>query len=205
MRKNYLDEIEILLSAKKVSLYKEKYSNHWFEAYKSELESAKVSFVYLHFLEIFLRNKIAKEFNQDFGNWLFDPRSILKLNFKEQEKVGKVFAELNKIGKEHDIDNVVSNLNFGFWTNLFHKYYHDPIWQRNKMLERVFPFLKPHQRNLKQIQQELEAIRKFRNRIFHFESMQNWNFEEMNKLIDKFVFGLSGVEVGKIQEVSNSV
>jgi len=63
------------------------------------------------------------------------------------------------------------------------------------MPTRVFPFLKPHQRDLKQIQKEMEAIRKFRNRVFHFKNLQSWNFEEMKKLIDKFIFGVGGVDM----------
>lgn len=196
--KETLHKIETLLSIKKTAFYKEKFADKWFEAYKSELEQAKDIFTYLHFLEIFLRNRIALEFSVDFGDWLFDARSKLKLNFKEQEKVGKVVAELNKMGKEINLDNIVSSLNFGFWTNLFHKPYHVPVWQKNKIIERIFPFLKPHQRNLGQIQREMEAIRKFRNRIFHFESMQSWNFEEMKKLIDKFIYGIGGVKISEI-------
>jgi hypothetical protein len=44
----------------------------------------------------------------------------------------------------------------------------------------------------------MEEIRRFRNRIFHFENMQNWNFEEMKKLIDNFVYGIGGVGVEDI-------
>ena len=195
MSDNFLNKLEELLSPKKVAAYKIRFTDNWFEAYKSELSLAKEVFTYLHFLEIFLRNKIATEFGVDFGDWLLDARCSLKLNFKEQEKVGKVIAELSKMDKALDSDNIVSSLNFGFWTNLFHKSYHVPVWQKNKMLERVFPFLKPHQRDLKQIQKEMEAIRKFRNRIFHFENLQSWNFEEMKKLIDKFIFGVGGVDM----------
>lgn len=66
------------------------------------------------------------------------------------------------------------------------------------MIERVFPFLKSHQRNIKQIQKELEIIRKFRNRIFHFESLQSFNIEEMERLIFKFIYGISGVKIWEI-------
>jgi hypothetical protein len=197
-KKEILDRIEILLSPKKITLYKEKYSDAWLDAYKLELEQAKEVFIYLHFLEVFLRNKIATELSKDFGDWLFDPRCHLKLNFREQEKVGKVLVELNKTSKELNSDNVVSSLNFGFWTNLFHKSYNYSIWQQNKMIERVFPYLKDYERNLSQIQKEMEAIRKFRNRIFHFESMQSWNFAEMKKLINKFIYGIGGVMVDEI-------
>ncbi|MFT7086664.1 MAG: hypothetical protein ACJAZX_000077 [Rickettsiales bacterium] len=193
-----LSTIETLLSVKKITFYKEKFGDSWFEVYKAELGQAKEIFVCLHFLEIFLRNKISIELSQDFGNWLFDKKCSLKLNQREQEKITIVIETLNKTGKEISQDNIISNLNFGFWTNLFHKSYNYPIWQNNKILERVFPYLKNHNRNLKQIQKEMEAIRKFRNRIFHFENLQSWNFEEMKELIDKSIYGISGSKIKDI-------
>ncbi|MES2676711.1 MAG: hypothetical protein V4612_00145 [Pseudomonadota bacterium] len=193
-----LTTIQTLLSIKKIAVYKEKFGDSWFEAYKIELNQAKEIFVCLHFLELFLRNKIASQLNQDFGNWLFDKKCPLKLNPREQEKISIIIETLNKTGKEISQDNIVSNLNFGFWTNLFHKSYYVPIWQKNKIIERVFPYLKNNQRNLKQIQKEMEEIRKFRNRIFHFENLQSWNFEEMEKLIDKFIRGIGGAGIQEI-------
>lgn len=205
MNDEFLDKIEELLSKKKVETYKKKFSGNWFEAYKTELEHAKEIFIYLHFLEIFLRNKIAAEFSIEFGDWLFDKSCALKLNFKEQEKIDKVAAELTQTKKELNSDNIVSGLNFGFWTNLFHKSYNYPIWHKNKMIERVFPFLKPHQRDLKQIQKEMEAIRKLRNRVFHFENLQSCNFTEIKNLIDKFIFGVGGFDMlGIMQETKTS-
>ena len=202
MNDEFLDKLEELLSKKKVEQYKKKFSNNWFEAYKSELEQAKEIFIYLHFLEIFLRNKIAEEFSVEFGNWFFDQNCTLKLNFKEQEKIDKVIVELTQTKKEINLDNIVSSLNFGFWTNLFHKSYNYPIWDKNKMIERVFPFLRSHQRNLKQIQKEMEAIRKLRNRVFHFENLQSWNFTEIKKLIDKFIYGIGGFDMISIMQTN---
>ena len=145
-----ISRLETLLSANKINPYKQKYGNNWFKIYKAELMQAKEIFSHLHFLEIFLRNKIAIELSQDFHNWLFD-ENILKLNIRDRIKIDDVFESLKKLGKEANQDNIISNLNFGFWTNLFHKSYNSLVWQRNKMIERVFPFLKDHQRNLKKI------------------------------------------------------
>jgi hypothetical protein len=188
--------VEPLLSAAKINLYKKHHSDKWLEAYMTELFLAKEFLIYLHFLEIFLRNKIAIELSADFGNWLCDQPSIL--NFVERDKIEKITIALKRSGKKTSLDNIISNLNFGFWTNLFHRSYNCSIWQQNKMMERVFPFLKSHQRNIKKIRQDLEAIRKFRNRIFHFENLKSWDFEEMEILIDKFIFGISGLEVREI-------
>ena len=62
--------------------------------------------------------------------------------------------------------------------------------------------LKSHQRNLKKIQKELEIIRKFRNQIFHFESLQSFNTEEMKRLIFKFIYGISGVKIWEILKLT---
>jgi hypothetical protein len=40
-----------------------------------------------------------------------------------------------------------------------------------------------------------EYIRKFRNKVFHFENLQSWNFEMMKSLIDSFVYGVGGAAV----------
>lgn len=195
--KEILDQLEPLVSSAKAALYKNKNAGNWLIAYKAEVNLAKEMFIYLHFLEIFLRNKITAQFALDFGDWLCSARFNFKFDLKEKEKIGHVLAALNKSKKEINSDNIVSNLSLGFWTNLFHKPY-TKAWQKNKMIERVFPFLKSNQRDLKQIQKELEAIRKFRNRIFHFESLGSWNFEEMGNLINKFIHGISGVQIREI-------
>lgn len=193
-----LDKIEPLISTKKVNLYRKNRDGlTWLECYKLELSQAKEIFVYLHFLEIFLRNKIAIEFSIDFGDWIFGASHKLKFNSKEQEKIDQLAISLRKMNKKLDLDNAVSNLSFGFWTNLFHRPY-ARIWKQNKMIKRVFPFLKNHQRNLKEIQKELELIRRFRNRIFHFESLQNLDCEGTARLINKFIYGISGVKIKEI-------
>ncbi len=194
---NTLDQIELLISSKKVASYKQSNLENWFISYRAELTQAKKFFVYLHFLEIFLRNKIASEFNLDFDEWLIGKSSKFKFNAKEQDKIDQILATLRKAKKDINANNIISNLSLGFWTNLFHRPY-AKAWQHNKMIERVFPFLKSPQRSLKQIQKELETIRKFRNRIFHFESLQNCSLEKMEQLIFKFIYGISGVKIWDI-------
>lgn len=196
-RPNKLATIELLISLKKTELYKKQNPDSWFALYKAELSLAQEIFAYLHFLEIFLRNKITAEFNADFGDWLLTTNRNFHLNTKEQEKIDQILITLTKSKKATSSDNIVSNLSLGFWTNLFHRHY-TSVWQQNKMIERVFPFLKSRERSLKQVQKELEEIRKFRNRIFHFESLQNSNAPQMQMLIDKFIYGISGLRIEEL-------
>ncbi len=193
-----LDSIELLISTKKAALYRKNIDDlEWFNEYRKEVNEAKEAFVYLHFLEIFLRNKITAEFGKDFGNGFFYHASKVKFNPKEQEKINLVIVAIRKSRKELNLDNIVSNLSLGFWTNLFHRPY-TKIWQKNKMVERVFPFLKSCDRDLKKIQKELEIIRKFRNRIFHFESLKSFNNKDVMRLTERFIYGISGIKIKEI-------
>jgi hypothetical protein len=76
-----LNKIELLISSQKAAVYKNRDAANWFDIYKAELTQAKEIFIYLHFLEIFLRNKIAAEFSLDLGDWLFSEQ----LDLKEKE------------------------------------------------------------------------------------------------------------------------
>jgi len=49
----------------------------------------------------------------------------------------------------------------------------------------------------------MEAIRKLRNRVFHFENLQSWNFTEIKKLIDKFIYGVGGFDMISIMQTNH--
>lgn len=191
---DFLNKIEMLLSTKKISFYKENYHKNWLKVYIEEVYRAKELFVYLHFFEIFLRNKIATEFAKDFGDWLLNPKDNFLLNPYDQEKLDETKVRLVKSGKVLNSDNIISNLNLGFWTNLFHKSYHVCVWQKCFMTPRIFPYLKLREINLKKIQIDLEKIRKIRNRIFHFENLNEFDFDGSLQLVERFFYGVAGVK-----------
>ena len=196
-----MHHIESLLSSKKVEIYKKKNSEGWFLDYSKELNNVKESFIYLHFLEIFLRNRISEEFQNRFGEWVFEESFLVYLKDIERKKIEDVKIKLRRSKKEENIDNVVSNLNLGFWVNLFHKNYRTSIWEKDKVIIDVFPFFKREQRSLTKVKSELEAIRKFRNRVFHFENMQSWDFDNMNMLIKKYIYGISSIDIDDLLKV----
>jgi len=178
-----IQNLEILLSKERIAVYKKVDINNWFAEYKKDIELGKHLYEKLHFLEVFLRNKIDYEFQKVFGNdWL---NNVNQFPFSHHS-IGK----LNEIIKK---DNKVSNLSFGFWSGLFHPYYHNKVWYKNpRLLKSMFPRFKTHELNLKQIEKELDIIRKLRNRVFHFEPLINSNTQECLALIEKYVRGIGG-------------
>ena len=197
---------EDLLSSKRIEKYQKK-SNKWINLYMSEVLHSKELYVYLHFLEVFLRNKINKEFTYIYGDKWYIPknRSDLKFNYKEVVKLQSLIKQLKDQNKEINTNNITSNLNFGFWTNLFHKSYNFHIWQQNNSIAKVFPYLKSHDRNINQIHKEINIVRKLRNRVFHFENLIDIDLENIKKLLEKFIYGISGLNINEIKSYAQYI
>ena len=71
--------------------------------------------------------------------------------------------------KPFTIGKVIANLNFGFWTNLCVKKYSPRIWNRMECFKGVFVNYPNNKPEIAIISKKLYTIRKFRNRIFHYE------------------------------------
>ena len=125
--------------------------------------------------EIVLRNSIHNSFSIHFKseNWY---EHINYPELKDQINVAKSKISISK--KEFTIDKLVSELTLGFWTALFNKKYAKDFW---KPLMYAFPMISKEQKHRNTIAFKLNNIRKFRNRIFHFEPICNdLNILELN-------------------------
>ncbi len=122
----------------------------------------------LQLLEIALRNKmhsaIAKQTNK--SNWY----STVTVSNDSKRQVALAITEANKI-KNNTPDDVVCRLMFGFWVFMTHKDYRpsgqgENLWQFIKA--DVFPGTT---QSISSIFDELKAINKIRNRLFHHEPL----------------------------------
>lgn len=123
----------------------------------------------LHWLEITLRNNVNFAASQAFGSsWLINNDHLLH---NEKSQVQDVIKRLRTEGKSTCQGDITAALNFGFWTSLFRKDYEQKL---RSVLKNVFPYVTPtSDRTRKHISDRLHTIRKFRNRVFHFESIIN--------------------------------
>ena len=163
----------------------------------------------IYLFETMLRNKINQEFSNYFGeNWL--DLNDTKVNFysraKEQiaeaksrnEKKTKINEkERNRRADEINSLHLVECLSLGFWTGLFHEHYNRQIWWGcNNLIAKIFPFLYSSIRDLKQINKELNLIRSFRNKVFHFANILDSQQPAINQLINKYQQGILGRLIG---------
>ena len=169
----------------KYSLFTNNNINKSLRLYELNLEISESLYTLLSYFEIFLRNfcneKLMKEIND---NW-FDSK-ILKGNNENKsqktiEEIEKTKSKVIKYKEEKKIFNyiptnadIVSNLEFGFWSNLFCANYENTIWA--PYLKQIFIGFKR-----KELFKIIDTIRKLRNRVFHYEPII---FDK--NLIDKY-------------------
>jgi len=128
-------------------------------------------------LEIILRNAIdtilkiyisETWIEEELKNNVFLEKSDYQLLVNAYEATIK---ECKSSSKNITIGKIVANLNFGFWTNLCVKKYSPKIWNRMCCFKGVFVNYPNEKPEIALISKKLYKIRKFRNRIFHYEQI----------------------------------
>ncbi len=153
------------ISEKRLQNYKN------FDEYKQNIYLSEKYYILLSIFEVTLRNSINYYLTSKISkDWL--DSSILHEDTKKRIKEAK-----NKILQRKEIvthDKILAELPFGFWTSLFRKSYSNML--RIKDIQSIFPNLptkskKMINRNI--LDKQLNHIRKFRNRVFHYERVIN--------------------------------
>lgn len=163
MKKTLIDNF---ISQKRIGSYRN------IDEYVENLTFSKSSYIPLSVLEIALRNAINNFFSVVVGiDWYEDATFLTKDSIKKVEEAKNILiSRRENVSK----NKVIAELSFGFWVNLFKKPYDKKL--RIKELKKIFPNLpKPEQKfiNRETIYRELNHIRNFRNRIFHYEKVIN--------------------------------
>lgn len=147
------------------------------ERYSNNVIISEALYPALCTLEIILRNAIDSVMKSNFSkNWIEDELKNNSLLDKSDYQLLVNAYNLTKkecklSSKEFTIGKVIANLNFGFWTNLCVKKYSPKIWNRMSCFKGVFVNYPNHKPEIAIISKKLYIIRKFRNRIFHYEQI----------------------------------
>jgi hypothetical protein len=143
------------------------------DEYQENIILSNQFYIPLSILEVSLRNAINSQFILFYGkNWILN-----EAQFLQSDALAKIAHAKTKLkNKQEHITNekLTAELTFGFWTSLFQKPY-DKV-MRLQTLKGIFSNLpkKDIQKiDRKIISAKLNHIRKFRNRIFHFEKIIN--------------------------------
>lgn len=152
--------------------------------YILNVELSKSLYFPLQTLETTLRNSIHEVLTQKFNNefWFenesfINPKTIVK---------GDITTARSKIenSKEQTSGRIISELNFGFWSYLFGRYYEQKIW--NKYVKQIFPNIPKNMAKRRILAQIINTIKNLRNKVFHFDTIVNIEslFEIHNQILE---------------------
>lgn len=174
MQKN---ELILVFSKERLTPYFKRFDGQEEKAiglYKSNIKLSEACYTSLSILEIALRNAIHDKFSQYFKDeyWFLNHLDESLCN-QSKDVANKILAS----NKEVTSGRIISELTFGFWTSLFNRKYANTLW---KPLHRVFHQMPPEIRQRAVISPKLNAVRTFRNRIYHYEPV-SWDLNELEK------------------------
>ncbi len=157
---------EIFISNTRMSKY-----NNQLE-YIENITFSQSCYPLLHYFEIIFRNKINQFYINEFSeNWLINLPPIFNTNLSVINRINDVRRKIN-----HNInDDIVANLTLGFWVELFNPRYLLKSKLHKEQVYSVFGIAKRniYKEYLIKLHNELNTIRDFRNRIFHYEKVLN--------------------------------
>ena len=144
--------------------------------YSNNIKISQAIYPELCTLEVILRNSIDSVLRKYISEtWIEDElKKNVLLEPSEYKALVKAYnsakEECIAASKTFTIGKVVANLNFGFWTNLCVKKYNTQIWNKPKCFYGVFENY-PYKPSIGVIAKNLNTIRRFRNRVFHYEKI----------------------------------
>ncbi|MCT7513773.1 Abi family protein [Aliarcobacter cryaerophilus] len=158
------------------------------DEYLENLVFSKKAYIPLSILEISLKNSINELLTEKLGeNWLENKDFLTNDSLRKIEEAKKI---LYKRAEPISKSKIIAELSFGFWVNLFKKPYEMKL--RTKDIQKIFTNLPPKKEkmiNREVIYKELNHIRNFRNRVFHYEKVINKdNYNQIFDEIDEVLF-----------------
>jgi hypothetical protein len=190
MEQTFYTALEKSISSSRLSTYKQtEYSD--LETITDYVLNAKISqnfYFLLQNLEVSLRNAIYDSFKKNYPNsdffYLHETNSFNRYKSKKEKHSRECWKmlcgvkyKLKHITNLHD-GKIIAELNFGFWTELLTSTDNKYITMWRKIFNDVFPNYTiqnsiDHDKIL--IGTQIDSIRNFRNRIFHYEPIYNQN------------------------------
>ena len=159
-------QLKYYLSSPRFNVYLAKTNNDFNKAYrlyKVNIELSEAFYPILSVIEVSLRNAVNETLKRHFNGpyWFKNSLPIEFLPF-----VSDATQKLTAQRKTLTADQIVAELNFGFWNRLFNRHYTGSLW---KPLRLIFQNTPKNLRKRDIIANALYRIRTLRNRIYHYE------------------------------------
>lgn len=165
--KNYVDALEVTLSAGRLHLYRKYADNDDVEALKLYCWNTCLSQVFywpLHAFEVSLRNAMADRMYDEYGDDWYERIDSFKRgrgNNEEVEHVDKAKRKLDQDGLAYGHDNIVAAISMGFWEGLLKVEYEEKLWK--PLFSAIFPI------DRSEAFRKVNQMKRLRNNVAHHE------------------------------------
>ncbi len=187
--------VDRIISQERLQPYKNHHSGDIDKAiahYKANILISESFYPLISILEVGLRNSIDRQLIRRFGDdkWYEDIEFIRIVSKYQIDRISEARANIQSSKKEITTGRIISELTFGFWTSLLDTKFEMTLW---KNLRFAFPNCPKEERKRRIISAKLNRIRKFRNRIFHHESI-SWNMEVLSIYKQDIIEGINWLD-----------
>ncbi len=143
------------------------------ELYEWHARLSAASFQTMHHVEVLLRNAVDGQLGKDHPDEPLTQTWLMDFALLRPDAVKQVITAVERVGKGKRITRgrVIAALSFGFWSGLFGGQYEE-LWRQQ--LRHAFPGAKER----KDLSSRLEALRRFRNRLAHHDSILSQPVDE---------------------------
>lgn len=161
--------------------------------YMENLNQCQLLYAKLHWLEIGLRNAVNHQLVQKYGDMWFDNPHV-GLGIKEQQQIDKARKCLARDKKPLTNGNMVAEISFGLWVNLFNFPY-EVLW-RFPLRQAFAGHAGALQRH--EISKKLHPVLKLRNRIAHYEPILVLDLKQLQQDIGTLIGWLAPEMKGRL-------
>ena len=167
-----MEEIEALLSAKRLAKYQGLSTEDAFKYHLFNSELAESFYQSLSYFEIVLRNKIDVVLSRHLGeNWIFNQQYHIGKNENHFNDAIERIKREKGASYISNRDCVISELVFGYWSFMLSSAYNKVLWNKYPtMIDEIFENSKDAVK-LSKISYDINKIRLYRNKVFHYGSL----------------------------------
>jgi len=191
--------IERIISTERLEPYLKHHSADFEKAinhYKANIEISESFYSLLSILEIGLRNNIDYQLKKKFNDndWFENPEFIKIVSRFQIDRVSEARNNILREKKQITSGKIISELSFGFWTSLLDSKFERTLWKNIRL---AFPNCPKQIRQRKTMSTKFNGIRKFRNRIFHHESI-TWSLKALENYQNEIIQGIDWLDKGLV-------
>jgi hypothetical protein len=177
MKQINFEDLNRIFSSARISSYRSK--NDDLESviakYNENIIICEAILPTLNYFEVCLRNNIDRVIKLNYSdNWMINHHNNFYMSEQDIQKI-RILADKFQREKKQVIthDDLVAQMNFGFWCSFFHRRYDPILWHQKNALKNMFPNLPKDRRKRSEIENNILNIKKVRNRIAHHETIFN--------------------------------